>query len=74
MTLPVAALAILLLGAVELDEARFRELHAALAPDATETWRTIPWRTDLGAARAEAARLGKPLFLWAMNGHPLGCT
>ncbi|MCI0652310.1 MAG: hypothetical protein L0Z55_10550 [Planctomycetes bacterium] len=37
-------------------------------------WLEIPWRTDLLAARAEAAFARKPLFLWVMNGHPLGCT
>jgi len=73
----IAALAVGLVTLVtgtDLGEARFLELHAEIAPDEEETWRTIPWRTDLGAARVEAARLGRPLFLWAMNGHPLGCT
>lgn len=57
-----------------LDAAEFRALHAAVVPTAAEPWQTIPWRTDLGAARAEAAELERPLFLWTMNGHPLGCT
>jgi hypothetical protein len=34
----------------------------------------MPWRTDFAAARAEANPAGKPLFLWMMDGHPLGCT
>jgi len=25
-------------------------------------------------AQAAAAREGKPIFIWAMDGHPLGCT
>jgi hypothetical protein len=41
---------------------------------APESWQSIDWQTDLQAARAEAARSGKPIFLWAMNGNPLGCT
>ena len=34
----------------------------------------IPWRTNLMQARAESQRTGKPLFLWVMDGNPLGCT
>ena len=37
-------------------------------------WRDIPWRSELGAAAREAGELSKPILLWAMNGHPLGCT
>lgn len=37
-------------------------------------WLEIPWRTDLWAARHEAAEAGKPIYLWQMDGHPLGCT
>jgi hypothetical protein len=39
-----------------------------------EKWLQIPWRTNLMAARKEAAAQGKPMFLWIMNGNPLGCT
>jgi len=39
-----------------------------------ERWLQIPWRTDFAAARSEANREGKPLFLWMMDGNPLGCT
>ena len=37
-------------------------------------WESIPWMTDLWQARALAARVGKPILLWEMDGHPLGCT
>lgn len=48
---------------------------AAIAPSLSEEkWLAIPWRLDLGQARVEAQKSGKPLFLWIMNGHPLGCT
>ncbi|MGL4424179.1 MAG: hypothetical protein ACRCZF_26220 [Gemmataceae bacterium] len=33
----------------------------------------IPWQTSLHAARIEAAKTGKPILLWEMDGHPLGC-
>ena len=57
-----------------LDDARFAELQQQLRPDPTAIWRSIPWRIDLLAAQREAAQQHKPLFVWAMDGHPLGCT
>ena len=39
-----------------------------------EAWLEIPWETDLTVARRKAAAAGKPVFLWEMDGHPLGCT
>ena len=72
MRIAVAALFLLLQD--PLGEVQFRELHAKLVPAADEKWQTIPWRIDLLAARDEAAAAKKPVFLWSMNGHPLGCT
>jgi hypothetical protein len=58
-----------------ISEERFRALHAAVAPrGASERWAEIPWQTDLLAAREKAARERKPLLMWVMDGHPLGCT
>lgn len=57
----------------ELTVERFRELHQQLQPG-EELWRTIPWETSLLQAQALAAEQKKPLFIWAMDGHPLGCT
>lgn len=39
-----------------------------------DRWLKIPWMLDFAAARAEANEKGKPIFLWMMDGHPLGCT
>jgi hypothetical protein len=39
-----------------------------------DKWSEIPWRTSLWQARQEAAAAGKPILLWEMDGHPLGCT
>jgi hypothetical protein len=51
------------------------ELFAVIAPDKSEqAWLEIPWQTDLTAARRKAAAENKPIFLWEMDGHPLGCT
>lgn len=57
-----------------LTEMKFRELQQLLTPDGAELWRRIPWRIELLEAQREAAEQNKPLFLWAMDGHPLGCT
>ncbi len=34
----------------------------------------IGWRTSLAIAALEAGSADRPVLLWAMNGHPLGCT
>jgi hypothetical protein len=52
----------------------FKTLHAQLQPAKGEAWRTIPWKASLVEAQAMAARAKKPLFIWAMDGNPLGCT
>ena len=39
-----------------------------------EKWRKIQWRHDLWDARIESAKTGKPIFIWAMDGDPLGCV
>ena len=57
-----------------LTEQRFRQLHKQLQPAADELWRTIPWRTSLLKAQQIAITEKKPIFIWAMDGHPLGCT
>jgi hypothetical protein len=42
------------------------------APD-EDAFATIPWLTSLWEARQIAAKEGKPILLWEMDGHPLGC-
>lgn len=37
-------------------------------------WTDIGWESDLWAARRRAAAVRRPLFIWAMNGNPLGCV
>ena len=64
-----------LLGGQELNEASFERVRDQILPNAGEEgWRAIPWRSTLGAGVAEAQRHDKPILLWVMNGHPLGCT
>ena len=51
------------------------KLAAIIKPGADEDkWATIPWMTNLWEARKLAAQQGKPILLWEMDGHPLGCT
>ena len=60
-----------------LSAAEFSGLHSAVKPSALdhgERWTEIPWMTELHAAREKAAKESKPLFMWIMDGHPLGCT
>ena len=52
----------------------FRAIRERLAPKKVAPWQTIRWHVDLTEARRVAVKEKKPLFLWAMNGHPLGCT
>jgi hypothetical protein len=54
---------------------QFAKVQALIKPDQGEDrWATIPWLTDLWQARTIAAAQGKPILLWEMDGHPLGCT
>ena len=56
-----------------LGESDFKELHEKLRPPTHEAYRTIPWTISLVEAQNTAAREKKPLFVWAMDGNPLGC-
>lgn len=50
-------------------------LHARIVPqDQDQDFLAIPWRAALWPALEEARGLDRPVLLWAMNGHPLGCT
>lgn len=52
-----------------------KQLISAINPTAEESaWMRINWRTNLWQARKEAAKSGKPIYIWEMDGHPLGCT
>lgn len=54
---------------------RFSQFQGLIKPDTNaEKWQQIPWEVSLWEARKRAAALGKPILLWEMDGHPLGCT
>ena len=50
------------------------EAVRAMVQPGKERWAEIPWETDLGVARKKAAATARPLLMWVMDGHPLGCT
>jgi hypothetical protein len=61
--------------AVAAPAQKAEQLIEVIAPSKSEAaWLSIPWETDLAAARRKAAAESKPIFLWEMDGHPLGCT
>jgi hypothetical protein len=53
------------------DATKLRTLIRPL--DDEDPFDTIPWETNLYLARKKAAAAGKPILLWEMDGHPLGC-
>ena len=61
-------------NAEDLTEKEFQKLRQQLKPSSDELWRTIPWKISLLDAQKTAAKEKKPIFIWAMDGHPLGCT
>ncbi len=51
-----------------------QKITALLPTPEEEAFLQIPWRLNVMESRAESLRKGKPLFVWEMNGHPLGHT
>jgi hypothetical protein len=62
-------------AAAPIAPRQFGDILALIKPArGEEQWTQIPWLTSLWKARRQAAALGKPILLWEMDGHPLGCT
>ena len=62
-------------GTPTLTGADLDQKIATVAPTTEEqAYLEIPWRLNIMQARLEAMRTGKPMFVWEMNGHPLGHT
>lgn len=61
--------------AQELTAEACAQVRDTVLPSVTDDqWRAIPWRDTLREAVLEADAQNRPVLLWAMNGHPLGCT
>jgi hypothetical protein len=74
-TISLILLAFATLAAEPIPTGSFEKLHALIKPAAGEDkWAQIPWSVNLWEARQRAAAEGKPILLWEMDGHPLGCT
>jgi hypothetical protein len=51
------------------------EMRALVLPSEGESaWREVGWLDSFGDAVVRARAEGRPIFLWAMNGHPLACV
>jgi len=62
-------------GGESLSADTFASWQGYVEPDADElAFQRIPWLATYvdGVIRADTEK--KPLLLWIMNGHPLGCT
>ena len=71
----MAALAARAKAAEPIRPEQFENLHTLIKPKpAEQKWAEIPWLSSLWEARQQAAREGKPILLWEMDGHPLGCV
>jgi hypothetical protein len=58
-----------------IKQEQFSKLHALIKPQADEEkFMQIAWGTSLWEARKQAAKQGKPILLWEMDGHPLSCV
>ena len=55
--------------------AEYATRRAYLVPGASEqSHRTIPWRASVLHGLIDAQEQDKPVLLFLMNGHPLGCS
>jgi hypothetical protein len=65
----------LVASAPELNEQTFKHWRDSIRPSVQEqAFLEIPWRESFFTAVKEAREKERPILLWAMNGHPLGCT
>lgn len=74
LTAAVATVAAARADGPGLGDAEYASALKAIRPAAGEDrYAEIPWLTSLWEARKKAAAEGKPILLWEMDGHPLGC-
>ena len=59
----------------ELTDTNFAKWRDRIKAKESELrWQDLPWLTSFHEGLHQAAAKDKPLVLWVMNGHPLGCT
>ena len=60
---------------IDLTKENYQLWRDHILPESNEmAWTEIPWLTTFKDGILAADDAGKPLLLWTMNGHPLGCT
>lgn len=58
-----------------LDLAKLATYRALVLPkDSERAWEQIEWQISYEDGLRASSKEQKPLLLWVMNGHPLGCT
>lgn len=58
-----------------LSASEWRRLVDWLTPPREDlAWLELGWAPTVAEGVRRAETEGRPLLLWAMNGHPLGCT
>lgn len=68
-------MALAAVGSPEMTDKTYDETRRLVLPSKDEVaFREIPWKAALWDAVIEARDTERPILLWAMNGHPLGCT
>lgn len=56
-------------------EASFYRLLESISPsEGEQKWRRTPWIPSIWGGIQLAQERQQPIFLWAMNGDPLGCV
>jgi hypothetical protein len=61
--------------AQDLTDDTFDRWASYVRPAPAEcSWQEIQWLENLGKGLATGVEQRKPVLLWAMNGHPQGCT
>ena len=58
----------------QISQEQFLKLQTELSPDKDEAWKSIPWKVSVLEAQKVATKSKKPIFIWAMDGHPLACV
>ena len=62
-------------SAETLTDATYEKTRDEILPTKDElAWQALGWRTSLWAGVVDAQKAEKPVLLYVMNGHPLGCT
>ncbi|MED5553863.1 MAG: hypothetical protein VX530_02180 [Candidatus Neomarinimicrobiota bacterium] len=59
----------------QLNDGTYNMWQDFIKPTSDElAWAQIPWRSTFYDVLIDSDHQQKPLLLWVMNGHPLGCT